>query len=62
MQLRDEELLLRPPTEADAPAVTAACQDPELARFIPGFPSPMPRNMPAPGSRPADERERLEPF
>ncbi len=40
MELRDEELLLRPPTEADAPAVTAACQDPELARFIPGFPSP----------------------
>jgi RimJ/RimL family protein N-acetyltransferase len=40
MELRDGELLLRPPTEADVPAVTAACQDEELARFIPGFPSP----------------------
>jgi RimJ/RimL family protein N-acetyltransferase len=40
MELRDEELLLRPPTEADVPAIVAACQDPDLARFIPGFPSP----------------------
>jgi RimJ/RimL family protein N-acetyltransferase len=40
MELRDDELLLRPPTEEDVPAITAACQDPELARFIPGFPSP----------------------
>src|SRR2546423_15579282 len=40
MELRDEELLLRPLTPDDVPAVVAACQDPELARFIPGFPSP----------------------
>jgi RimJ/RimL family protein N-acetyltransferase len=40
MELRDEELLLRPLTEEDVPAVVAACQDPDLARFIPGFPSP----------------------
>jgi RimJ/RimL family protein N-acetyltransferase len=40
MELRDGELLLRPPTDADAPAIVAACQDPDLARFIPGFPSP----------------------
>ena len=40
MELRDEDLLLRPPTDADVPALVAACQDPDLARFIPGFPSP----------------------
>jgi RimJ/RimL family protein N-acetyltransferase len=40
VELRDDELLLRPPTEADVPAIVAACQDPELARFIPGFPRP----------------------
>ena len=40
MELRDDELHLRPPTEADVPAIAAACQDPDLARFIPGFPSP----------------------
>jgi RimJ/RimL family protein N-acetyltransferase len=40
MELRDGDLLLRPPTDDDVPAVVAACQDPELARFIPGFPSP----------------------
>jgi RimJ/RimL family protein N-acetyltransferase len=40
VELHDDELLLRPPTDADVPEVVAACQDPELARFIPGFPSP----------------------
>ena len=40
MELRDGELLLRPPTDADVPAVVAACQDEELSRFIPGFPRP----------------------
>lgn len=40
MELRDEELLLRPVTDDDVPAIVAACQDPELVRFIPGFPSP----------------------
>lgn len=40
MELRDGDLLLRPPTEADVSAVTEACQDGELSRFIPHFPSP----------------------
>ncbi|SRR6266511_2600201 len=40
MELRDGDLLLRPPTAADVPAVTEACQDDDLSRFIPGFPSP----------------------
>lgn len=40
MELRDSDLLLRPPTKEDVPAITAACQDPDFARFIPGFPSP----------------------
>jgi RimJ/RimL family protein N-acetyltransferase len=40
VELREAELLLRPPTDADVPAIVAACQDPELSRFIPGFPSP----------------------
>jgi len=40
MELRDESLVLRPPTRDDVPAIVEACQDPELARFIPGFPSP----------------------
>jgi RimJ/RimL family protein N-acetyltransferase len=44
MELRDEELLLRPLSEDDVPAVVAACQDRELARFIPGFPSPYTEN------------------
>jgi RimJ/RimL family protein N-acetyltransferase len=40
MELRDQELLLRPASDADVPAIVAVCQDPDLARFIPGFPSP----------------------
>jgi RimJ/RimL family protein N-acetyltransferase len=40
MELRDDDLLLRPPAEDDVSAVTAACRDEELARFIPYFPSP----------------------
>lgn len=40
MDLRDGDLRLRPPTRADVPAIVDACQDSELARFIPGFPSP----------------------
>ncbi len=40
VELRDGDLLLRPPAESDVPAVTAACQDEELARFIPYFPNP----------------------
>ena len=38
--LRDDEILLRPWTLEDVPAVTAACQDPEIARWIPFIPSP----------------------
>jgi RimJ/RimL family protein N-acetyltransferase len=40
MELRDGELVLRAPVDGDAAAVTVACQDPDMARFIPGFPSP----------------------
>jgi RimJ/RimL family protein N-acetyltransferase len=40
MELRVDDLLLRPPTEADVSAVTEACQDEDLPRFIPHFPSP----------------------
>jgi RimJ/RimL family protein N-acetyltransferase len=40
VELRDGELLLRPPAQADIPAVAAACRDPEIARFIPFVPSP----------------------
>jgi RimJ/RimL family protein N-acetyltransferase len=40
VELRHEELLLRPPTLADVRAIVAACADPEIARFIPTVPSP----------------------
>ena len=40
MELRDGELLLRPPAERDIPDVVAACQDPEISRFIPFVPFP----------------------
>jgi RimJ/RimL family protein N-acetyltransferase len=40
MELRDGDLVLRPPTRADVPAIVEACQDADLVRFIPGFPSP----------------------
>jgi RimJ/RimL family protein N-acetyltransferase len=40
VELREGDLLLRPPADADVAAVTAACQDEELSRFIPGFPHP----------------------
>jgi RimJ/RimL family protein N-acetyltransferase len=40
VELRHEDLLLRPPTDDDVPAIVDACQDPALSRFIPGFPSP----------------------
>ncbi len=35
--------VLRPPVEADADAVTRACGDPEIARFLPLVPSPYTR-------------------
>jgi RimJ/RimL family protein N-acetyltransferase len=34
------QVLLRPWTEADVPAIVAACQDPEIARWSPVIPSP----------------------
>jgi RimJ/RimL family protein N-acetyltransferase len=40
MELTDGVILLRPFRREDAPAVAAACDDPETARFIPGMLSP----------------------
>jgi RimJ/RimL family protein N-acetyltransferase len=40
MELRADGILLRPWRDDDAPAVTAACKDPEIARWIPIIPSP----------------------
>jgi RimJ/RimL family protein N-acetyltransferase len=39
IELSDGRVLLRPPTLADVPAVTAACQDPAIARWT-TVPSP----------------------
>jgi RimJ/RimL family protein N-acetyltransferase len=40
VELRDGELVLREWTEADVPALVAACNDPEIPRWIPVIPSP----------------------
>jgi RimJ/RimL family protein N-acetyltransferase len=40
MELRAEGIILRPWRDEDAPAVTAACQDPEIVRWLPIIPSP----------------------
>ena len=40
MELRDQELALRPWREEDAPAVYDACQDTEIQRWIPVIPRP----------------------
>ena len=40
MELTDGRILLRRPTLDDAPAVHAACQDPEIPRWIPVIPQP----------------------
>ena len=40
MELRDGDLVLRPFTEADVPAIVAACNDPEISRWIPVIPRP----------------------
>jgi RimJ/RimL family protein N-acetyltransferase len=40
MDLSDGSIALRRPTEADVPAVYAACQDPEIPRWIPVVPQP----------------------
>ena len=39
MRLEDGEIALRPFAEADVPAITAACQDPEIPRWT-SVPSP----------------------
>jgi len=40
MELRDDDLILRPWTEDDVPALVVACNDPEIARWIPFIPVP----------------------
>lgn len=40
MELRDGDLVLRPWTEDDVPALVEACSDPEIPRWIPVIPVP----------------------
>jgi RimJ/RimL family protein N-acetyltransferase len=40
VELRDGDLVLRPFTLGDVPAITRACQDPEIQRWIPVIPRP----------------------
>jgi RimJ/RimL family protein N-acetyltransferase len=40
VELRADGFTLRPWEDGDAAAVTAACQDPEIARWLPFIPSP----------------------
>ena len=40
MELCDDDLVLRPFTLDDVPAITRACQDPEIQRWIPVIPRP----------------------
>lgn len=40
MELRDGDLILRPWTEEDVPALVAGCNDPEIAHWIPTIPHP----------------------
>ena len=40
MELYDDDLVLRPWTEADVPALVVACNDPEIAHWIPLIPTP----------------------
>jgi RimJ/RimL family protein N-acetyltransferase len=40
MELRDDDLVLRPWTEEDVPALVAGCNDPEIAHWIPTVPHP----------------------
>jgi RimJ/RimL family protein N-acetyltransferase len=40
MELRDGDLVLRPWTEDDVPAMVAGCNDPEIAHWIPTIPHP----------------------
>jgi RimJ/RimL family protein N-acetyltransferase len=43
VELRDDDLLLRPPVADDIDAIVAACSDDEIARFIPMIPAPYKR-------------------
>jgi RimJ/RimL family protein N-acetyltransferase len=40
VEIRTERLVLRKPRLSDLPAVVAACQDPDIPRFIPYVPAP----------------------
>ncbi len=40
MEIRTERLILRQPRSSDLDAVVEACQDPQIARFIPFVPEP----------------------
>jgi RimJ/RimL family protein N-acetyltransferase len=40
MELRDDEVVLRPWKENDVPALVAACSDAEIQRYIPVIPRP----------------------
>ncbi|HEX5468049.1 MAG TPA: GNAT family N-acetyltransferase [Gaiellaceae bacterium] len=40
MSLADDVILLRPLTDEDVPAVTDACQDPDMQRWLSALPSP----------------------
>jgi RimJ/RimL family protein N-acetyltransferase len=40
VELRDADLLLRPFTLEDVPAISRACQDPEIQHWIPVIPRP----------------------
>ena len=40
MELHDGDLVLRPWTEDDVPALVAGCNDPEIAHWIPTIPHP----------------------
>lgn len=44
MNLHDDVVQLAPPVEADVPAVAAACQDPQVARWT-TVPSPYTRDV-----------------
>jgi RimJ/RimL family protein N-acetyltransferase len=40
VELRDDDIVLRPPAPEDADSVVPACNDDEIARFIPLMPTP----------------------
>jgi RimJ/RimL family protein N-acetyltransferase len=40
VEIRTERLVLRKPHAGDLPAIVAACQDPDIPRFIPYIPIP----------------------